>query len=620
MYAKVLPAIRLPRELPSIFDYRIPEALKDAVTCGSIVRVPWRGKDIEAIVTALSPTSDIDAARIKDIVSFGADTPVPEDLIRIIRWCGAYYFISPATVAKSTIPATPKRKIVTDPPTASARTGRSQKRAPIREIIRYATPDEKFSRTALLLKSVLQQKRSAIVIVPHASDVEPTLDALHERIADIPIIPFHGGLNTGKMWQAWQDMSAPGPTVVVGTRMAVFAPLHDLSSIVIHESDSADLKQYDQNPRFDCRRVARARADMIDADMIYMSHAPRIEESSLTDTGFTLVMPPEDTLEPSLVDLSGSAFSGTDELLPPSVMKATEKALQSGKKVLFFHNRRGVASALLCKECGYVFRCAVCKIALTVHGTGLHCHRCGSASDTPLGCPECNALTLRTLGFGTARLEQYLKKSFPDARISRQDAESRERGHDADIMIGTRLILHDLAETETIPSLGAIIATDIDSLLSHPGFRTSEDAWRTIRTLKDIAAASSASLQLMTTDTDNPAIRRLLTDYPTFVTQEQKDRAATGYPPARTLISVIAFGKTESEATEAAVKVKAGLERLQTEGTLVRGPIRPNTPFRHGKYRSVVVIKMSALNETIVDYLISLPEPFVIDRDPEYIT
>lgn len=619
MYAKVLPAIRLPRALPPVFDYRIPESFEGAVTRGSLVRVPWRGKHIEAIVTEVSPESDIDPSRIRDIASFGAGIPVPEDLLRIIRWCGAYYFISPATVAKAVIPVTPKRKVITDPPSIAPLTARRPKHTPIREVMRYTTPDEKFSRTVRSLRSGLKKNGSAIVIVPHVNDIGPTVAALAARMGDTPFIPFHGGLNTGKMWQAWQDMLAPEPAVVVGTRIAVFAPLHDLGTIIIHESDSADLKQYDQNPRFDCRRVARERADMIGADMIYMSHAPRVEEFSLSDKGYSLSIPAAGTSEQSLVDLSGSAFSRSDELLPPSVMRATEKALQSGKRVLFFHNRRGIASALLCKDCGHVFRCDICQAALTVHEKNLHCHRCRSVSDTPLHCPACQSITLRTLGFGTARLEQYLKRTFPDAKVSRQDAESRERGHDADIMIGTRLMLHDLAEMETIPSLGAVIATDIDSLRAHSGFRTSEDAWRTVRTLRDIAAASSASLQLMTTDADNPAVRRLLTDYSAFMTRELKDRTSAGYPPARTLVSVIAFGATETEATRSAAKVRSDLERLRTGGMLVHGPIRPEAPFRHGKFRSVIVIKTTTLDETTIEYLSSLPEPFVIDRDPEYI-
>jgi primosomal protein N' (replication factor Y) len=443
-------------------------------------------------------------------------------------------------------------------------------------------------------------------------------DAVHEA---------HGDLTPSALWKAWQSALEGTASIFVGTRMAIALPIRSRSLILMHECESQDFKQYDQNPRFDTRTAALQRTSAGKHDLVFMSHAPRVEEYALTlRDGLHLHEP---TTEERPVTLAGISFTlsanNTNRILTPTAIEACKSALQGEKTVVIFHNRRGMSGALYCKDCGKISRCDRCQTTLVVHDSGLHCHRCALRSSVPGACRSCGGIRLYPIGFGAAGLEQLLRTTFPEARILRRDAEtksdSQESATNANILIGTQLLLHDLAEhANGNKPIGAIIATNIDDLLAHPDFRATENAWRTVRLLRDLAANNAgAETVLQTFDPENPRIRQLLEPYANFMRTELEDRKIAGYPPTAVLIAITARGVTEQDARLACEAVKRDIASANANDPLFRvtGPHRPSQPFRHGAWRAQLVIRTTTVTPLLTETLMKLPETYLIERDPE---
>jgi primosomal protein N' (replication factor Y) len=625
MYASIIPAVRLPKGMMA-FDYEIPPDLSDTIRRGSWVIVPWRGREVDGLVTAVSKKPEVAQAKIRPIEGMGSPLPVGEDLIETVLWLAGHYFVSPGAALKAILPKTPKRKIIREAPSAPPPKEGKRKRRAGRSVVRYASLGEKFDRTRPHVEKTIADGSGAIVVVPHTDDIPVTVRVLGESVGEDRVIALHGRLAAGEHWSVWQRILSGEPLVVVGTRVAVFAPVPRLGLIVVHEADCADLKQYDQNPRFDARTTAVRRAELAGCGLRIMGHAPRPEEYALTrDKTFTFedsTLPEPDS---TVADLSGWAAASRQGMLSPSMKDAITEALQEGKKALIFLNRRGTANLLICSDCRHVFRCERCEVARAVHAKTLHCHRCGVSSEIPLLCPECSGPALHPVGTGTATLAERLQESFPDAKIARHDADRRSGATDAseaDILVGTQLLLHDIAETDLIAGgFGAVIAMNTDDLFAHPGFRVTESAWRTVRLLRDIAAGDGARLILETVDPDNLKIRNLLTDYRSYMESEQSVRKKAGYPPHATFINVTVPAEEEERAVTEASGLKQRLAGLAKEipGMSVSGPLRPSTPFRHGKWRRSVLIKTARVPSELTTCLNSLPDRFIIDRDPESI-
>jgi len=630
MFAKVIPAVKLPRNLGA-FDYAIPERYRAFVRRGSWVMIPWRNRPTDGLVVDVTEKADVKASAVKEILGFGDLHPLDESLTRLPEWMAGRYFAAAATALKAFLPRTPKTMVLTEHDGTKERKHESATVKARKMVLRYSNPAEKAAELIRLVRETTDAGRSAVIVTPHSNEVDIVADLISADSADVPVIRFIGRISEAKLRRNWKTLLASsGPTIVIGTRPAIFAPVPDPGLFLVLESDSADLRQYDQNPRYDAREIALQRAESSGADIVYMAHAPRLEEYALTvPDGFDFIdsqgIEGSESLGVSLVNVSGNPL-GRDNPLSPVAVSRIEDALQRGKKVLIFLNRRGSAGALACGDCGEVFRCGRCGIAESFSGEILQCRRCEATRAVPGRCGRCGGLKMRPVGSGTVSVVDALQRSFPNAKIHRHDSECAPAGggclpENADIYVGTRLLLHDAAELDMGTGWGCVIAVDADSLLAHPGFRVMEDAWRAVRVMRDIAKTSGADILLQTVDPENAKLRRLLEDSDAFMKEELEYRKKSGYPPSGTLITVTARESNEAEAERVAQEFRTKAERAAAGGgAQVAGPLKPKRPFRDGRWHRAVAIKTPAqVPAAIRELLGSLPEDHIIDRNPESI-
>ena len=325
-------------------------------------------------------------------------------------------------------------------------------------------------------------------------------------------------------------------------------------------------------------------------------------------------------------------------LLSERLEDAIEKCLGRGDQGLLLLNRRGFSASLRCRSCGEHISCPECSVSLTPHRVDeiLRCHYCNHEAAIPGACPKCSSPQIQAVGYGTQQLEQVVRKRFPDARISRFDAdETRRKGAHAqilsafgrgeiDLLVGTQMLAkgHDFAGVTLVGAVGA------DDALGLPDFRAAE---RTFQLLTQMAGRAGRGetpgmVILQAYQPEHYAIRAAVEhDYYTFYEQEIEFRRRFVYPPFKALISCLCRGANAAVVKEEAAWLAGALRAAASSSVKVLGPASPPLGRLRGKHRMQVLLRghdrsgMRALLETTIEDLGKqrrLPRDLRIDVDP----
>lgn len=259
-----------------------------------------------------------------------------------------------------------------------------------------------------LIEEGIKRGKQSIVLVPEISLTPQTL-ARFERRFGKKVAVFHSALSEGEKYDEYRRVARGEVNVIVGTRSAIFAPLKDISYIIMDEEHSDSYKQ-ENSPRYDTKMVALERCKYHKAKLILGSATPTLESYARALKGvYHLVNLKERVGGRSLpkvefVDMN-KALATAKGHFSLELIKRIEETLKRGEQVILLLNRRGYSSVLSCKNCGYVMKCPNCDISLTYHKTNnmLRCHYCGYATNYPKVCPECKEEALRDLGVGTEK-------------------------------------------------------------------------------------------------------------------------------------------------------------------------------------------------------------------------
>jgi len=390
-------------------------------------------------------------------------------------------------------------------------------------------------------------------------------------------------LPPGRRLDHWLAAARGEADLVVGTRLAVFAPLPRLGLIVVDEEHDASFKQQD-GIRYHARDVAIYRARLRDVPIVLGSATPALETYAAAKRGryafveLTRRASPQAQLP--AVELVPNRTPESPEGLGPPLRAALHERLQRGEQALLFINRRGFAPSLLCVSCGWKAECARCAARLVVHHADgeLSCHHCGRVERMPPACPRCGNQDLMPVGSGTERLEGALSALFPRARILRVDRDSTKAkgafatmreaivAGDVDILVGTQMLAkgHDFPRLTLVGVLGA------DNALYSADFRATE---RLFALLEQVAGRAGrrtlpGEVIVQTDFPDHPVYAALVAhDYERLAQALLEERKLLGLPPfarlallsaeAPSRASVDAFLRQAFDAGQAVVASRA---------------------------------------------------------------
>ncbi|NHQ60497.1 primosomal protein N' [Chlorobium sp. BLA1] len=493
------------------------------------------------------------------------------------------------------------------------------------------------------LKSVLAAGKTAIVLVPEISLTPQTAGRFHQHFHD-DITILHSGMSNQEKYDAWHNLRQGKTKIALGARSTIFAPLKNLGAIIVDEEHDGAYKQ-DRTPRYQARDTAIMRALFSKAICVLGSATPSFESYHNARNGkYSLINLRErvDGAAMPLIKLvwmkeSPKASSSISELL----FRQIELRLEKNEQVILLQNRRGFAGSIFCLSCGHTPLCRFCNIPMVYHAAENHlrCHYCGHRVKFRASCEKCQSTDLFFKSSGTERIEEELKKLFPEEKILRMDVDTTTRKgshgrilkefHDqkARILLGTQMVAKGL-DFPAVTLVGVLMA---DIGLNIPDFRASE---RTFSLLTQVAGRAGRSttpgeVYLQVYNKESDVFTALLQgSYEKFFEQESATRAALRYPPLSRLIKFECSATDEKEAQSAALYCKETLTaHLPIESGTVLGPAPAGIAKIKGRFRYHVLVKLfeaklsAAFVREMSDHIISrfrsAALSFIVDVDPQ---
>jgi primosomal protein N' (replication factor Y) (superfamily II helicase) len=462
------------------------------------------------------------------------------------------------------------------------------------------------------LAAIIAQGKRGIVLVP---EIVLTTQAILRFAGRFPgrVAIIHGDLFMGERYDEWRRIRAGKIDVVIGSRSALFSPLPDLGLIILDEEHEPAYKQSEHRPTYHAREAAIALGHILHIPVVLGTATPSVETFYRAEQGeYSLIELPGrigSALPPvEVIDLRSELHAGNTSIISRLLHNEIEQVLRMGQQAILFLNRRGAASCVLCRDCGFVAMCDRCDVPLTYHSTEriLLCHYCNRQSKILYTCPQCTSPGIRYFGLGTEKVMHTIQHDFPSARLLRWDRDTAKnhRAHqglldrfanrEADILVGTQMIAKGL----DLPGVTLVGVISADIALNLPDFAASERAF-TLLTQVAGRAGRGSEVGRVIIQTFNPqhfcidaASRH---DYHEFYSAEIEVRHRYGYPPFRKFVKFTYSHenrrRSQNEALLLRERLDECIERLNLPQTDVVGPAPALMERVRGKYRWQMIVR-----------------------------
>lgn len=465
-----------------------------------------------------------------------------------------------------------------------------------------------------LMEKVLNEGRQIIVLIPEISLTLQTVSRFYARFGS-QIAVMNSRLSAGERYDQYMRAKRGEASIMIGPRSALFTPFDRLGLIIIDEEHESAY-QSEIVPRYQAAEVAARRAEMSGALVVLGSATPSVAVYQkaregmiglhrLTQRARTGSRLPD----VEVVDLREEFRMKNRGILSQSLHEAMDACLKRGDQMMLFLNRRGYAGFVSCRSCGYVVKCRHCDVSMTVHHhTLLKCHYCGSEQPMPRVCPSCGSPYIAGFGVGTQKVEEFVQKEFPEARILRMDRDTTSGKDDmgrilqtfseggADILIGTQMIVkgHDFANV----TLVGILAADLS--LFAGDYQSSE---RTFQLLTQAAGRAGrgdrpGEVIIQTYQPEHYCIQTAAAqDYDSFYSQEIRFRQMLHYPPDRQMMVMLAEGEHDQQTGQAVQKLREIAGEADFEAVEFIGPSRAGIAKAKDMYRYTMYMKHQDIKE-----------------------
>ncbi len=510
--------------------------------------------------------------------------------------------------------------------------------------------------------------RSVLILVPEIALTPQTTRRVTARFPGLVAV-LHSGLSTGERFDTWRRAKSGLVPIIVGARSAIFAPLPNLGLIVLDEEHDQSYKQspdvnrppFRSAPHYHTRAVAEKLAELHGAVVVLGSATPSIDTAYRAHRGDITYLRLEErilahrreyeqqslrvNLRPQagsattltqdlpavkVVDMRAELRNGNRSMFSAALQSALHTVLDRREQAILFLNRRGQATYVFCRDCGFVARCPNCDMPLTHHTDGrLRCHHCGHEQIGLQQCPSCGSHRIRHFGAGTQQVEDALKKHFPHARTLRWDADTASAPashalhlqafltHQVDVLVGTQMIAKGL----DIPRVTLVGIVSADTSLALPDFRAAERGFQLLTQVAGRAGRGplGGEVILQTYHPDHYAVDAASRhDYRTFYERELAYRRELGYPPLRRMVRVLFRYPTEQqarfEAERAEARIAAEIKKHRLTGTEIVGPAPAFFTRIDNFYRWHLLVR--GPNPTLALRDVTFDKGWYVDPDP----
>lgn len=609
----------------NFYTYKAP----DDVRAGAKLTVPFarRKKSVDAYCVDTGVDCALDDSKVREIDTYEPARSLNEEMVQTAMWMRRRYGVKYIDGLKMFAvegkrekalkngsgiePSEPGYELTAAQKEAASKICASiERREPKAYLIKGVTNSGKTEVYIQAAAKAVETGRTAIVLLPEIALASQVAQRFRERFGSEKIATLHSRLKKSERLSEWLRIRRGEARIVIGARTSVFAPLDNIGVIVIDEEHESTYKS-DHNPKYETVDVAFKRASLSDAVLVLGSATPAVTSYFRAKTGIYELIEMKDriggSIMPSLeiIDMRKEAAAGNTSVISRELARRIERSLERKEQVILFLNRRGFSTRILCPDCGFVMSCPDCGITLTYHKSvnAAVCHYCGRKFPVPSVCPDCGSRFIRYTGTGTEKVEEEVKRIWPEAGVGRFDIDTASASDDpakviydfqkgrTDILVGTQI----LAKGLDFRNVGLVGVINADVSLNIPDYRSSERTYQLITQVAGRAgrAGGESSVLIQTYEPESDVIREAAEgDYESFYESELLHRSVMNYPPYSDIISVGLIADDEDTAMAYANAFRNRLLNLRSapEGAAVMMP-RTDERRNDGKARAVFMIK-----------------------------
>ena len=538
---------------------------------GTIVRVPLHGRRVRGWVVADGVDPEAERSELRPLVKVVSAGPPPE-VLELCRWASWRYAGPLPLLLRSASPPNlvppdvdPELHTAVFPPRAA------------QDGMDFAVVDALVTAERGLLawppaaegrevvRELVADEGSTIVIAPDSSRVRALIDDLRRDGREV--IVTRGNEPDARRTESW-DRARSGACVVVGGRVAVLAPVPDVSAIVVLDEGDEALEE-ERAPAWNARELALERARRAGARCTLVSPAPTLEAEASAGSPARPSRPFERDGWPR-VDVVDLRDEPPGRGLFTDALTATLHAtVGSGARAVCVVNRKGRAQLLVCRQCGHIAQCEVCGAAVAETETGFVCRRCGT--ERPRVCLHCHSTRFSGRRPGVTRVREEMAALLSRVTVAEVDAATVALPHAA-VLVGTEAVLHRADAAPAGIELVAFLEFDQELLATR--YRAAEQAlWLLVRAARVVGGRRGDGRVLVQTRVpEHDVIEAALAADPTIVGDaERARRRILGFPPFG--------GLAELSGAPDAVDLACVALRA-AEGVHVLGPVAVGTSSR----------------------------------------
>ncbi|NQY78823.1 MAG: primosomal protein N' [Candidatus Caenarcaniphilales bacterium] len=468
-----------------------------------------------------------------------------------------------------------------------------------------------------LIKDALDKNKSVIILVPEIALAPQLIERLKKKFNAEDILVWHSALEISERQHTFFELLKDQPKIVVGARSAVFTPVNKLGLIILDEEHENSYKQDQPAPRYHTRKIAEYRCEQANATLVLGSATPSLEtyykaNSEKHSDWMLLTLKQRYNKNPlpevDLIDMREEFNHGNKSIFSKKLKELLQNTLEKKEQSILFLNKRGNSSHVFCRDCGHIYKCSKCDAKMVYHSDQrrLICHLCGHEEEHPETCPTCSSSAIKYFGLGTQKLEQEVKKEFPNAKVKRLDSDVNKnkksyleiwrdfKNGDIDMLIGTQMIAKGL-DNPNLTCVGVVAAdscfTQLDYLADEKGFQlltqVSGRAGRKDKEGKVIFQSYQPDREAL--------IYAQEQNYDKFYENEITNREDFLYPPFSKLVRFISSSESETTAINNLNLIHEELFSAKEKGSLeiqILGPSQCQINRINNKFRYHILVKL----------------------------
>ncbi len=620
-----------------LLTYEIPVPLEERLAVGSLVKMPLRNKEEEGIVLKiyqeLSPEEK--TFKLRQITEFIQQLDLQKELLDLLKFTADYYCCTMADLITAALPIkqikkpcktskNPLRKFSKLEQSKPPQLTEEQQQA-LNAIFKYLHESRKFllhgvtgsGKTEIYMQviaRVLEANKNVILLIPEISLAPQLAQRLGARFGIDNVVLWHSALSKTEKQFTFNRLEQKEACIVIGARSGVFATVKNLGLIVVDEEHENTYKQDSPAPRYHARTLAIKRSELNACPVIFGSATPSVElyykAASNEFPDYHLLELKKRALASSLptvhiTDMCQEFNNANKSVFSRKLDTLIKASLERQEQIILFLNKRGSASHVFCRNCGFVYNCANCDSKTVYHADKklMICHHCGFTEAHPKECPECGSQAIKFFGLGTQKLEEEVIKTYPEARVARLDSDvSRIKNsyidilesfakQEIDILVGTQMVAKGL----DFPNLTLVGVIATDSNFSQLDYAADERGFQLITQVAGRAgrADKPGNVVLQTYQAEREILESAKNqDYQDFYSREIALRKEFSYPPFGKVVRFLIASEKDHIAIAFANKFHERIYCLKSADLDILGPSPALISKMNNKYRYQIVVKL----------------------------